>query len=960
MTGPGRREDPDAQRRAEEARRQQTDAARSQVPPGFEGLFGPNGKPIKVNIEGGSEKFFEGFNRRVGADGQRLNPGHGFQGGGLDDQRAMAQSVKQVTDELRRAVDMAQQFQVQTRAALTAAQESQQRANDEQRTHLRQVLDSIERTLTRQEQRQQHDEHGSRVPDEAQRRPARPTRPLRDQETPQDLPGGAAPPGGPPRRPPTGQGYGPDEGPEDPGGGGDLGPVHGPELPPGMARRRADEAGDTAGAQSARDRQQSRADRERSNLRSRPSPFRSRQRVHPMEDEHEDLGPGRQRHRSRQSLRSSIRRSAAEALHQRYGQGTGGAGTLLPQYDEQGNLSHHVFRQDGQEDQIIEHGDSRLPGMLRASARQGVVSDMAGGLAEGGILGAAKAIPYVGTALAVADMGNQVLKTVGTQNRLSSEYQSIYAGDSKYGGDALGQRIQEEGYAWGNRFNAFGGGLTDADARTAFKGISALGQKGSERDNSLKFVEQNYANLGIDVQTSMDLVSKSVAGANTNLAGLSHSLQQVGQMARSTGQNANQLYQVFAKNYQQGLSMSLGAEAATFAASTTAITGGATRDLQGLSYAPLASETSQRVIASIAGKPYSWLEAEYQMGNTDPYTKAVDKKNDTAYRGALAGQGQVGQVIQQQIAAKGGTAAVAQDKGSWRDIALAAMHAPGADPANMRRYLQAQGVQDVSTLTDEQVYEAAVQHQVGAGSLTASTQANKEQFDQKGLQGSDNAFTKRGQGFMWLTQVQGSDWARSQVSTDPGVVAFGWGERGQKNEALKAYTERQQGQTSGGAGAGKTDPVIQDLITQVGNKSEVGIEVQTGKGKKVVSLPDAIRYYPDQLTKGSATVIGGDASTDGQSVKSLVGGSESNTTDSSTTGSTDDHGGVDAAQWKKDHPTDSSTAANTSGNGKITLDMSDQLKQWFSANVSGNVSDPSTEAGAGASVPPVPAGGLPH
>lgn len=931
MTGPGNREDPDAERRANERRNDQNrseDGSKSRA--GFPPSLGTPGKPMRVHIDGASEDFFLGFSRRstTGPDGQQHGPAHGFSGTPLADVRALAQSVKQVTDELRRGVDMAQQFSVGAVEAITRQRESTIEDNRLQREHVEQVLRSIEQSMARI----QHGEgggHGRHRADDDDHRPAGPfdNRPGRGRGRGRDdyldlddvAAGGSGRPPGPPG--PPGGPVDMDDVPGDPEG------EFGPALPPDMARARADS-----------DTQNARAARQHTDLNARALPFLAR-------------------NRSRSSLRRGIERMAAEQIHQRWGTGTGGQGTLIPQYGEDGEISHHILRRDGQDDERIENDDERMPGLQKMATKQAVVSTASAGLKAAGFMGAAKAVPVLGWALTAADLVNQGLQFVGDQNKKSSYYQAIYAGDSKYGGDALGQRVQEEAYVWGNRLSAFSGGLTEDDSRKAFKGVSEIGLKDGQRGSALKFIESSYSDLGMDVSTSLQLVQTSVKGANTSLAGLDKALKNVGTMARATSQNANVLYQSFAKNYELTLGMSLGANAPGLAASLTELTSGQTRDLAGVSYQPLASETTRRILGGIAGHPYSWLESQYAQGNTQPLTNAIDAKNKAAYGGALAGQGDVQKTIEQEIAARGGAEKVRNTPGAWRDIANKAMEAPGADPENLKRYLSAQGIEDVSSLTDQQIYERVVQHAVGGDSVTEATQKNQEQFNQSSL----NPLTD---GIGAETSITGgvrigSQWVRDRTSTDPFVSAFGWGERGSRNSALEAYTQRQMGMF-GPAGRDKTDPVIQSLIEKVGGQSEVGFKVQTGDGEKVVSLSDAIKYYPDQLTKGTATMVGGAGDSDGQSVKSFIGGAESNTTDADTTGSKGRPGETED-EWRKDNPSDAADAkATENGSGKVTLDMSDELKRWFSANVSGSVTDGSTEAGAASSVPPVISGGLPN
>lgn len=560
-------------------------------------------------------------------------------------------------------------------------------------------------------------------------------------------------------------------------------------------------------------------------------------------------------------------------------------------------------------------------------------------------MGAVRAVPYVGTALAALEIGNDAMRRVTDEQQQNSFYQSIYGG-SKIGTGAS-NRLDEESFVWGNRMNAFGGGLTEDDSRAAFKGVSQLGFQGGRRSNALSFVEDNYASLGTDVGTSLQLLQSNAAHAQTSLSSLTTALHSVSTMAQATGQNANVLYQAFANNYSLALSMGLGTGSSAVAAGITGSTIGQSRDFANIDSSRLNSTSMHYRLAQIAGMPYSQLEAQAQMGNAAPLTGAIDKLNSGWAKSILGNMSpQAQQALQAAIAQKGGAQRVLQSTGAMEDVATAVMNS-GVNIDAMKAQYQAASGEDVSGLDNQQFMQRLISQQLNPNSATQAAQASQQKFNQSQLAGDDNATGSEYRGFLDLTKVTGSQWVRDRVSTDPGVLAFGWGERGQKNEALKAYTLYQQKTNN-------RDPVIENLIDSVGKDTSAGVQVQTGNGNRVVSLSDAITYYTDQVAKGNASIVGG--ANDGKSVKTLVGGSETNYQGADTTGDSTDRGQT-VDDWRKAHPDDQSKAQDSQAAGTVTISMTPQMAQFFQVQTTGAAK---YDAAAQGAVPPALSGGLPQ
>jgi hypothetical protein len=552
-----------------------------------------------------------------------------------------------------------------------------------------------------------------------------------------------------------------------------------------------------------------------------------------------------------------------------------------------------------------------------------------------------RAAPGLGTAVMAGEIVNDTLEGTTEQVRKNAQYQSMLGGSNFEG---LGQRVQEQGYVWGNRLNAFGGGLAEEDARQAFQGVTSLGLRDSERGNALKLVEKNYADLGMDVQSSLKLLEMSAKGANLQFGGLEKSLKSVSLMARATGQNANVLYESFAKNYQLALGMSLGPQAASVAAGMTAATSGMSRDLEGVDTSGQSSYFYKRRLSQLSGMTYGQLETQAARGNTTPLTQAQDRDRTQTASRALQAQGRGAyDLLQQRMREMGGGQKLADSPAELQRVAQDLLMT-GIDPQSMKAYMESYGGYKFdANMSDQQITEAFAGWVADPSRGTRGTEAAKAQVDQKDLDLLRESGTKLGYGFMGLGFNEGaSEYVRKNYALNPfsseGVA---------KNEVLDAYSAHQYQ-------SAKSDPVIEQFIDRVGNRSEIGVEVQTGKGTRVVDQADAIKYYSDQVARGTARFSGGDPDLDGKAIKDVIG-SERNVDPKTDSTKDDTERGTSPDQWKKDHPTSASEAKDEQG--KVTISLQPGLEKIFNIQTEGAAI---TDAGAAAGVPPVATGSVPR
>jgi hypothetical protein len=543
-----------------------------------------------------------------------------------------------------------------------------------------------------------------------------------------------------------------------------------------------------------------------------------------------------------------------------------------------------------------------------------------------------RAAPVVGTAMAVGDAAGSAFRFAQDQRAKNAFYQATYGGANTEG---FGQRLQEKTFSLGQFFTT---GLQDEEAKQLFKSTSAMGFKDSQRAAMTDFGQRNYKSMGMGVDQSLQAIDIAASGANTGLVGLEKALTSVTKTARTTGQSADVMRQKFLGSFQAATQAGFGVQSANVAQVLTQAGPGASRALQNVDYNGMLGEDQQRILAAGMGKSYGQLVAQNARGDITPMLEAQDQRIDQAVKAVVPPDAQ--KVFDQEIQKAGGMKAVQQNPAKMRDIGLRIIETGQVDPGNLRDLMQAYGV-DMSNVPTEAVPEWLAR-EMGGADLSKQAEAQEKAEGQRELTRDD----RRAGGGLFGN-------GPSTFTTENTASAWGWMTSGgarHKDKVVEAYQDR-QGDT------GKVDPAIESLITTVGDKSEVGIEVQTKDGPRVVSQAEAIQYYPDQIAKGTATITGGPKDMAGRSVGELTGVTEKNFKGADTTSSAanEDAEGVSPEEWREDHESSYDDEAGK-GDGKITIAATDELKRLFNFQGEGSVNG-QVESGASAGVPPAITGG---
>jgi hypothetical protein len=546
---------------------------------------------------------------------------------------------------------------------------------------------------------------------------------------------------------------------------------------------------------------------------------------------------------------SGLRSVLARSLNSQYGTGAGSQFTRS--LDENG--MHNGYYEHTADGRVIARG---LPGEaggvseaeLAAAGRRASRGGMIGGLGRGGVLAAARAIPYVGTAIMAAEAVHEAVTFVGDQRAKNAQYQAIYGG-SNMGG--LGQRVQAAGFGIGQLFS--GGGLTWGDSQKAFQGVSALGFQGAQRSRDLNFITSNYSSMGMSVADSLKLITEASKDLNTSLAGLQVGLKSVSQTAVNTGQSAQVARQLYSSNYATLGGQFQGAGSASLAANVTNYSTGLGRGLQGVNLTNLLTDNGQLAALSAynGGQSITQTYAQIARGGTQ-----TGKYLDQQMQRILGPQtsDRVRARIAQMIKKDPGLGVSLGSSDPSDALATISQQLESEGLVNGLTIQAALGANGVQT-TLPQAVELLVAHATVPNRAAANDKLINHNMNQNlkkaqvygatdnPLPGGDPKFSKAGYGLIGSLHDKT---AQAYIKAHPDDVTIRYFNKG-------------------------VNPVV-DLARQ--SLKGKNVIVKTPGGDRVVSIDTAADLYTDQIAKGTATL----ADT-GQTVRDALGGKhESNYT----------------------------------------------------------------------------------
>lgn len=563
----------------------------------------------------------------------------------------------------------------------------------------------------------------------------------------------------------------------------------------------------------------------------------------------------------------------------------------------------------------------QAPGM-KALQQAGARVALSGG-SFGGAMNAARSLPVVGLGIdAVQGATNFYLG----QREAGRQYQNIEGGSN-----LAAQAERWHSFAYGA---SMFGRMPEGAAAQAFGQVTALGYNQAavgqqndpqNRSSALGFVYQNYTNNGMSVDQSTQVLTSASQNATINLQKVTAALTELSTVAGQAGDNANSARQSFIGNLNTAIGSGGANGSPASAGGLAAMQASYGKSFAGVNMSGELGTTQQTFLAGRYGMSPAQVQS-MMRNNPSQYARMLSGNNMAAIGSMLTPQMQSS--LQQMISQAGGA-------GALKDPAVAAQISnqflnkwQSLDPSLT--------VQNLSSVLNQQ-----------SGANVPSGQIMSWIVNQV-AGNNEAAYTHSGASAGW-----GGTQTGKYGLADPTHGSIGPGK--DQITASRSWQQVLQG-SSGGAGAadaylkqvsaqgGKRNPVLEALLQNA--QSGDHVSVQTKNGARVMSMSQAMKFYPNELAKGdvdfynsSGKLIGNTASLTNGLVASgaNVAGEEAQRAGSKQ--------GLSMSNWEKAHP--NSTKLN-GGNQAVTITLSQEAAQLLKLV---NAQEQSAAAGT---VPAVP------
>jgi hypothetical protein len=557
---------------------------------------------------------------------------------------------------------------------------------------------------------------------------------------------------------------------------------------------------------------------------------------------------------------------------------------------------------------------------------------MSGG-SLGGVIDALRGLPVIGLGADILEKGTDFFQGQFAQGRAFQEVE----GGTNLGGQA--ERLHQAAYQASMLFSPIGA----TAAGEAFQGVTALGYNrasagfqttsaaglgtpyAQDRQGALNFLYNQFTQTGAPIEESLQTLAIASQNSQINLQNLSEVLDKVSDTAGSAGANADAMRKSFQQAFQQAVGgLGAGPAAPALAGAVTATQAAYGQAFAGTSFAGELSAGRQYLLAGQYGITPG--QAQYVARNApQQYANMISGQN-MQFISQLPGMtSQALQSMQSMISQSGGGSAIAGNPDLVNQIAnqwLNQWQVP--NDINVQVWAQMISALTGVNVTPGNVVQWVIQ-QV-AGNNEAAAAARMPSSSQTGVR-SGAATVPAGNTRGAVTGQYGLAQG-TPVQAVPGALGarFGMTEPAQSwqqvltsksGAAAQAYLseERRTKQRS---------PVLESLLQHVAANDQV--EVQTKHGARVMSMTDAMKFYPDELMSGSAMVWTADGKQVLGTTSQLSGGlsaSEPKGISAEERSAAGSNLGVSASQWRRSHP--SSVSAQTGRT--VTIDLSQEAKQ---------------------------------
>ena len=559
---------------------------------------------------------------------------------------------------------------------------------------------------------------------------------------------------------------------------------------------------------------------------------------------------------------------------------------------------------------------------------------MSGGSLSG-IGNALRSIPGVGL---VIDTANSASNFYLSQREAGRVYQEAEGGSNL---GAQTERLHSLAYQ-----ASMYGRMPSGAAAQSFGAVTAMGynqaavgegQQMQNRQSALNFVYHNYTATGMDVSQSLQVLQNASQDANVDLSKLSTTLNTLSNAAGQAGANAEIARSQFNAYFASALGQGMGNGATTVAGGIAAMQGSMGKEFSNVNFSGELSQGRQYLLSGMSGMSPSQLQF-------------TARNNPGAYNKLLAGQNmqflsqggmmtpQMQSSLNQMIASAGGGNAIMANP-TLRDQIAAQFLNQWQLKGNINQDLWAQEISAMTgtPMNATQAFQWIVSQSAGVneashnGSLAAPSAGASVSAANAG-----NAVTGR---YGLATGSQGN-LAEEIATLGLGGHAASW------QQALTAAN-------SAGAApylaaeqkSGQRSPVLEALLQNTSPGTQV--MVQTASGARVMSIGDAMKYYPNELASGNAEFYGSGGQAMGSTsaiTHGLVNASASVAAEEKQRAGS--NVGVTSAAWAKAHPGSITPAG---GGQAVTISLSAQAAQLLKLLPANN-----DQAAATSSVPANP------
>jgi hypothetical protein len=541
----------------------------------------------------------------------------------------------------------------------------------------------------------------------------------------------------------------------------------------------------------------------------------------------------------------------------------------------------------------------------------------------GGVMNAARSLPVIGLGI---DAAQGAANFYLSQREAGRQYQNIE------GGSNLAAQAE--------RWNAFTygasmfGRMPEGAAANAFGQVTALGynqaavgQSGDlqNRSSALGFIYQNYTNNGMSVDQSVQVLQSASQNATISLQQVTSALTELSTVAGQAGGNANSARQSFISNLNTAIGSGGANGSPQAAGGLSAMQAAYGKGFAGVNMSGELGTNQQLFMAGRYGMSPAQVQS-LMRNNPAQYARMLSGNNMAAIGSMLTPQMQSS--LQSMISQAGGA-------GALKDPAVASQIAnqflnkwqaidPSLTVQNLASVMNAQSGANVPTSQImswivNQVAgnnEAAYTHDAsGSAGWTRSISAAGLARQTAGHLGSGHDQVVQGQS--WRSVLRGSAAGSAAASS------------------YLAHVKSMGGQRN---------PVLESLLQHA--QSGDHVSVQTSNGARVMSMAQAMKFYPNELAQGnvdfynsSGKLIGDTATLTNGLVAS---GANINGELRQRAGSKQ---GLSAANWDKQHPGSSSL---NGGNRAVVVTLSSEAAQLL------KLVNSQEQAAASGTVPSIP------